>query len=426
MRELIPGVFSHQLPSGLSLLVEPMPGANSVALGIWFRAGGRDDPADKCGLAHLVEHMCFKGTLGRSALEIAQAIDALGGNLNGATGREHTFYYTTVLGEGLETALEVLGEMVTQPQLAPADLERERTVVLEEIRGAEDDPQDFAFQLLVGQLWGRDHPLGRPIPGRTEDVGNLRVEDLRAFFHRHYRPAQAVLTASGRVAPGQLVPHAQRIWPAGSDGEVPQRHPPRPAAGLALGERDVQQVHLALAFPTVPADSPSRYGMEVLSTLLGGGVSSRLFQRVREERGLAYAVSSATSHHTDCGTLLVYAATEERHLAEVLDIVRGELAQLGRTPPAADDLDRAKRRLRAGFLLSLEEPAGRMFRLGHAAALGLEILPVAEVERRLEAVSGDQVQELAARFLDPRRAAVAMVGRNAERLERVGALAATP
>ena len=422
MEELYPGLYSHRLPSGLYILVEPMERVRSVALGVWVRAGSRDDPPGKGGLAHLLEHMAFKGTMRRSALEIAQAIDALGGNLNGATGKESTFFYTTVLEEGLEAALEVLGEILTQPRLAPEDLERERTVILEEIREAEDNPQDVALRLLFEQLWADGHPLGRPVLGTLEAVSRLSVEDVRGFFKQHYRPARMILAASGKLDCEELIGRVERVWPTGTDGEPPRRVAPVPKAGLAVGERQIQQVHLALGFPTVRAGAEERYGLEVLSAILGGGVSSRLFQRVREERGLVYTVASSTAYYTDAGALMVYAATEERRLPEVLEIIWREVEDLSRTPPTEEEVARAVARLRGSFLLGLEDPSGRMFRLGTNAALGREITPIAEVERRLLSVTPDEVRDLAARFLKPELAALALVGPSAARLERLGRL----
>ena len=420
MEELYPGLYSHRLPSGLYILVEPMERVRSVALGVWVRAGSRDDPPGKGGLAHLLEHMAFKGTMRRSALEIAQAIDALGGNLNGATGKESTFFYTTVLEEGLEAALEVLGEILTQPRLAPEDLERERTVILEEIREAEDNPQDVALRLLFEQLWADGHPLGRPVLGTLEAVSRLSVEDVRGFFKQHYRPARMILAASGKLDCEDLIGHVERVWPTGTDGELSRRAAPVPKAGLVVGERQIQQVHLALGFPTVRAGAEERYGLEVLSAILGGGVSSRLFQRVREERGLVYTVASSTAYYTDAGALMVYAATEERRLPEVLEIIWREIEDLSRTPPTEEEVARAVARLRGSFLLGLEDPSGRMFRLGTNAALGREITPIAEVERRLLSVTPDEVRDLAARFLKPELAALALVGPSAARLERLG------
>ncbi|HIQ00241.1 TPA: insulinase family protein [Candidatus Bipolaricaulota bacterium] len=419
MQELYPGLFAHRLPSGLYLLVEPMDRVRSVALGVWVRAGSRDDPRDKCGLAHLLEHMTFRGTANRTALEIAQAIDSLGGNLNGATGKESTFYYTTVLEEGLPIALEVLGEMLTQPLLSPQDLERERAVILEEIRGAEDDPQEVVLRLLFAQLWTEGHPLGRPILGTAGAVAGLGPDDVRGFFQRYYQPAHMILAASGRIRPELLVEKALRIWPAEVDGEPPPREAPPLGQGLVVGEKDIQQVHLALGFPTLGAGAEERYGLEVLSTLLGGGVSSRLFQRVREERGLVYTVLTSTAYYTDAGALVVYAATEERRLAEVLELVWEELRRIVFAPPEPAEVTRVVDRLRGSFLLGLEDPAGRMFRLGTNAALGREILPIPEVERRLKSVTPAEVQGLARRFLRQDRAVLALVGPSGERLRKL-------
>ncbi|MBC7098886.1 insulinase family protein [Candidatus Bipolaricaulota bacterium] len=419
MEELYPGLYAHRLPSGLYVLAEPLDRVRSVAVGVWVQAGSRDDPPGKEGLAHLMEHMAFKGTVRRSALEIAQAIDLLGGNLNGATGKESTFFYTTVLEEGLACALEILGEILTQPRLAPEDLERERAVILEEIREAEDDPQDVALRLLFSGLWPEGHPLGHPVLGTSETISSLGADEVRGFFRQHYRPVRMILAASGRFDLGRLLKEAERVWPAGADGELPRRVPPVPKGGLMVGERPIQQVHLAVGFPTVKAGAEERYGLEVLSTILGGGVSSRLFQRVREERGLVYTVASSTAYYTDAGVLMIYAAAEERRLPEVLELIWQEVRGMACVPPSREEVSRAVARLRAGFLLGLEDPSGRMFRLGTNAALGREITPIPEVERKLLSVTPEEVQGLAARFLKPELAALALVGPAADRLERL-------
>lgn len=416
MREVYPGLLAHVLPTGLTILVEPMPQARSVALGFWLRVGSRDDPQGKEGLAHLMEHMAFKGTVHRTAQEIAQAIDALGGHLNGATAKEHTFYYTSVLAEDLSPALLILTEMVTEPRLSPEDLGRERMVVLEEIREAEDDPADTAFRLLLERLWGG--PLGRPTFGTPSAVAELGTDDLWALFRRHYLPQRAALVASGAAGVDDLLAQGERFRPA--DGPPPSRQPPLPQGGLVVEERDIKQVHLALGFPTVPAGAGERYGLEVLNALLGGGLSSLLFQLVREERGLAYTVFSSTTYHTDAGGLLIYAATEESHLPEVIAAILEVLERIARTPPTQADLKRAVGRLRGSFLLGLEGPVGRLLRLGTAWALGQEILPPEEVVRRLWAVSPDEVQDLARRFLRPEAAALALVGPDGGGLQKVG------
>lgn len=419
MTELYPGCLAGKASSGLELLVEPMAHLRSVALGLWVRAGGRDDPPEKEGLAHLVEHMAFKGTERRTALEIAQAVDALGGHLNAATANEYTSYFTTVLDHGLSAALEILQELVTSPRFSPDDLCREQVVVGEEIRTLDDDPEEVAFQLLAEELWPAGHPLGRPVIGRLDSVARIRPDDLWGFFHDWYRPERMTLVACGKVDPESLLLSAEEFGVGGKDDQTRPRFPPRPGNGVAVAEREIQQVHVALGFPTVPASSPERHGLEVLNALLGSGVSSRLFQRIREELGLVYAVFSVTSYHTDAGALAVYAATEERKLPQVLDLMWAEIQGFGRTPPDEADLARAIQRLTSTFLLGLDNPNGRMVRLGTAAALGRTPLPPDEVVRHLSAVTPDEVQELARRFLAPEKAAWAAVGPSAERLRRL-------
>ncbi len=419
MTEVYPNCFRDQTASGLTVLVEPMASLQAAVVGLWVKTGGRDDPPGKEGLAHLLEHMTFKGTTRHSAAEIAQEIDLLGGHLNAATTNEYTFYYTEALAEGLPTALSLVEELVTLPRLDPGDLARERVVIHEEIRTIEDSPEDVAFQLLGEILWPGGHPLGQPVLGRPESVAALGPDDVGEFFHRQYTPARMALVVCGKVDPPGLLSLASGFGNRTGMGEELVRHPPVPGAGVALSERDIQQVHLALGFPTVPVGAPDRYGIEVLNALLGGGVSSRLFQRVREERGLAYTVFSATSYHSDAGALVVYAATEEKKLPQVVDLVWGEMEALACTPPPPSDLMRAVRRLQNAFLLSLDDPSGRMARLGTAAALGRTPAAPNDVLLRLGAVTGEDVQRLAQEFLTPERAAWAAVGPSADRLRQL-------
>ncbi len=418
MTEIYPGCYREDTASGLAVLAEPMPHLNSVTVGLWVKAGGRDDPPDKEGLAHFLEHMTFKGTAHHTAAEIAQVIDALGGHLNAATTNEYTFYYTEVLEEGLPIALSILEELVTAPRIAPEDLARERVVIEEEIRTVEDSPEDVAFQLLDEALWPGGHPLGRPVVGRLSSVAGVGIDDLWGFFHEHYTSSQMALVACGRVDPADLLALATRFGSQSKRNDERLRHPPQPGAGAAFAERNIQQVHLAVGFPTVPVHSSDRYGIEVLNALLGGGVSSRLFQRVREELGLTYAVFSTTSYYSDAGVLAIYAATEERKLPHVIELLWAEVETLSRTPPEPSALARAIQRLQNGFLLSLDDPSGRMARLGTSVALGRTPAAPDDVVRRLGAVTGEEVRELAQRFLAPDKAAWAAVGPSADRLRR--------
>lgn len=419
MTEIYPGCYRGETASGLTVIAEPMPHRNSVTVGLWVKAGGRDDPPGKEGLAHFLEHMTFKGTARHTAAEIAQAIDVLGGHLNAATANEYTFYYTEVLERGLADALSILEELVTVPLLSPDDLARERVVIEEEIRTVDDSPEDVAFQLLHEALWPGGHPLGQPVVGRLASVAELDLDDLWGFFRNHYAPSQMILVACGKVVPDELLALAGRFEPVGRTDARPPRLAPQPGTGVACAERDIQQVHLTLGFPTVPIDSPDRYGIEVVNSLLGGGVSSRLFQRVREELGLVYAVFSSTSYYSDAGALVIYAATEERKLPQVVDLIWEEVDALGHRRPSPADLSRAIQRLQNAFLLSLDDPSGRTARLGTAAALGRTPAAPDDVVRRLGAVTADEVQELAQRFLTIERSAWAAVGPSAGRLRQL-------
>lgn len=401
------------------MLAEPMPGFRGVALGLWIKAGSREDPPGKEGLAHFVEHMTFKGTTRRSAAEIAKSIDALGGHLNAATTAEYTFFYTEVLSAHLAEALEILVELVTMPRFSPEDLLRERVVIAEEIRTAEDDPEDVVFRLLAETLWTGGHPLGKPVIGKLHSIARIGLSELWEFSGQHYHPAGMILVACGDVEPPRFLELAQSLRGRGGERNAVHRTPPTAGVGLAIAEKEVQQVHVALGFPTVPASAPERYTLEVLNSILGGGVSSRLFQRVREELGLAYAVFSATAYFSDAGVLSVYAAAEERKLPQLIEVITGEIEALAREPPPEDEVERAIKRLSNAFLLSLDDPSGRLVRLGTLASLGRRPIPPDEVLRRFAAVTPEAVQELAGRFLVLEKAAFGVVGPSAERLRRV-------
>lgn len=412
------GCFSAITPAGLRVFVEPMPGFRGAALGLWITAGSRDDPPGKEGLAHFVEHMTFKGTIRRSALALAQSIDALGGHLNAATTAEYTFFYTEVLNTHVPEALEILHELVTMPRFAPADLLRERVVISEEIRAAEDDPEDMVFRLLGQTLWPAGHPLGKPVIGELKTLGQIEIPDLWSFFREHYRPAEMILVACGGVEVSPFLEQAQRFGGENSGPGKVVRIPPTPGSGIALAERDIHQVHLALGFPTVSASAPERYALEILNSILGGGVSSRLFQRVREELGLAYSVLSTTAYFSDAGVLSVYAAAEERNLPQMVEAICGEIRALAATPPPPAEVARAVQRLSSAFLLNLDDPSGRMMRLGTLAALGREPLSPEEVLRRFSAVTPEEVQEAAQRFLALGKVAWAVVGPSETRIRR--------
>ncbi len=419
MTEVYPGLGKEVLPSGLEVWVEPLPYVQSVAVGLWVKAGSREDPAGQEGLAHLLEHLTFKGTVHHSAREIAQLVDLLGGHLNAGTTPEFTVFHTEVLARGFREAGEILRELVTEPRLDPQDVRREQVVISEEIRALEDDPEDTAFRLVHEVLWPGKHPLGRPVAGELSSIQSIQPEDVHRFFAEHYRPPNMLLVASGRVDPQEVVALGTTFSGANGQATSIRREPPAAGSGARLAERDVQQVHIALGFPTVPLGAPERYALEVLNAILGGGVSSRLFQRVREDLALVYVVFSANSFHSDAGALVVYAATEEAKAAQVLDAIWQEIELLAKEPVGEEELRRAVQRLQNAFLLSLDDPASRMMRVGSARAVGLKPASPEEVIQRLGRVTAEEVQELARKFLPFERAAMGLVGPSAEQLERL-------
>ncbi len=418
MREVYQGCFREEVSPGLELVVEPMPHSHTVALGVWLPAGSRHDPRGKEGLAHFTEHMVFKGTEHYSATEIARIVDSLGGNINGATSEEYTVFHATVLPEGLDAALDILAELVTSPRFSPEDIGRERAVALEEIREAEDNPEDVALRLLGKALWGDDHPLGHPVLGRKETVSSLSLSDLRDFFTDFYLRGRKTLVASGKVEPERMMDLVEGEFAHGVGRRPSGGPPPRGLGRVEIEERGIQQVHVAIGFPGLPAGAPERIALEVLNTVLGGSMSSRLFQRVREERGLAYTVASFVRFYTDSGYVGIYAAAEPKRCEELLAVVAREIEGLSREGPSAEELERAKRRIKGLFLLGLETPSGRMGRLGWLAAMGLPLKSPQEVLEELGGVDVDSVRELAGRILRLGSASLAMVGPDRVELER--------
>lgn len=410
MIEVYPGCFREEISPGLELVVEPIPHAHTVALGVWLPTGSRHDPKGKEGLAHFTEHMVFKGTEHYSATDIAQIVDSLGGNINGATSEEYTVFHTTVLPEGIGTALDILAELVSSPRFSPEDIERERAVALEEIREAEDSPEEVVLWLLERALWGEDHPLGHPVLGHKETVASLSRRDLQGFFADFYLAGRKTVVACGKVDPNEVKDVVEEEFTHRAGKRPLGGAKPKGLGRVEVQEKPIQQVHVAIGFPGLPAGAPERIGLEVLNTVLGGSMSSRLFRKVREERGLAYTVASFVRFYTDSGYIGIYAATEPKRCAELLGVISRELVGLCREGPSLDELRRAKRRIRGLLLLGFETPSGRMGRLGWLSAMGLPLRSPEEVLKELEAVDVNTVRELAARHLRPEAASLGMVG----------------
>jgi predicted Zn-dependent peptidase len=359
------------LANGLTVLSEHMPGVRSVALGAWVRAASLHESPATMGLSHLLEHMVFKGTERRSARELALALESVGGSLDAYTSREHTSYQARVLDEHVEIAADVLADLIFRPLLRQSDLDLERKVVLEEISTVEDTPDDLVFEIHGAQLWG-EHPYGYPILGTRQTVGSFSTADLRTLHDRAYHPEHVVVAASGNIEHEDLL----SILDATGWGAVPSGGQSRLRSVAAVPllptvthfEREGAQTHIVFGSATVPHGDPRRYAMSLVSTLLGGGMSSRLFQRVREELGLAYAIYTFQSFHHDAGIHGVYVGTAPETAGLAIDAIRDELSRVSSDGIPEDELAAGKNQLKGQITLSLESVSSRMYR-----AAGVEL-----------------------------------------------------
>jgi predicted Zn-dependent peptidase len=397
------------LPNGLVVVTEPMAHVRTVSLGVWIDAGSRYEDARTMGVSHFIEHALFKGTTSRSALAIAQEMDALGGHLNAFTDREHTCFYLRVLSDHLEAALGVLADMVLHPALEPAAMERERQVILEEIASYEDAPDDLVHDVFAAALWP-GHPLGWPVAGSAASVGGLGPADLRAFMEARYRPGVALVAAAGQLDHEEIVGRIGRAFGAWNGAARPAAlTTPATQRAVAFRTKDVEQVHLCLGVPGLPQAHPDRYAMAVLETALGGGMSSRLFQEIREERGLAYSISAYHAPYRDTGAFVVYAGTSPAACADVVRLTAGILGE-ARAGLPSDDIARAKESLKGGLMLDLETPGSRMSKLARSEQYFRRQFTLDEILADVDRVTEADVRRLAGTVLAPAAFTFAAVG----------------
>jgi len=390
------------LPSGLRVISEHQAGVRSAAIGVWVGVGSRDESPALHGCSHFLEHLLFKGTAERTALDISVALDAVGGEFNAFTAKEYTCFHARVLDEDLPLAVDVLGDMITSSTLAADDVEAERDVILDEIAMHDDDPDDVVHNLFAEQAWG-DTPLGRPIAGTEASIQALTRDQVRRFYRRHYRPANIVIAAAGNVDHTALVrlvraAFGRNGWLEGVDAPVEARHGSRKRVrpGRLVAARPFEQVNVVLGMEGLRRDDERRFALGVLNTALGGGTSSRLFQEVRERRGLAYSVFSFASHHADSGLVGVSVGCLPTKLDDVLEVVREELAKVAASGITPEELARGKGQLRGGLVLGLEDTASRMSRIGKAELVHDRLLTIDEVIERIDAVTLEEVREIAA------------------------------
>jgi predicted Zn-dependent peptidase len=401
------GVRRTVLPGGLRIITEEMPSVRSTTFGIWVGVGSRDETASLAGATHYLEHLLFKGTRRRDAFGISAALEAVGGDLNAFTGKEYTCYHARVLDADLPLAVDVIVDMVTSSLISSADVEAERDVILEEIAMNEDDPSDAAQEAFAGALFG-DSPLGRPILGTVDSIRSLTRSAITGYYRRRYVARNIVVTAAGNLTHRQVVRAVERAFRVagalGVDGTAPA--PIRtgtarfhPKGSIRVVHRPTEQANLVLGMPGLARTDARRFSFGVLNSALGGGMSSRLFQEVREKRGLAYSVYSFSSQYADLGVFGIYAGCLPQKTDEVLEICRGELAQVAADGITAEELRRGIGQLKGAYVLGMEDTGQRMSRLGKAELAYGELLSVDEVLRRIDAVTLEDVAAVAAELL---------------------------
>lgn len=408
MHELYPNCYTECLDNGVKVVVEPLEG-RPLALGVWARVGSRDELAELAGIAHFIEHMVFKGTLRRTAFQISEEVDAMGGYINAMTHKEYTLFHIDVLPEHLESALDILSDLVKNPRFAEEDILKEQGVVLEEIRMTEDNPQEKVFDLFMERIWDHQHAMARPILGKVETVRRFDRERILSF-HRYYHPKHLIVTAAGDLSPQRVFDAVRKAFGALEPGvSVPPRQPPQPNRHFYIEDRDSQQANLVLGVPSVGRHDERRFVLEVMNTILGGGMSSRLFKRIREELGLAYAVFSSASLFEDSGIFIIYVGTEPKNARQTVEISLEEIERLVRKPVSDAELRLAKEKLKGNILLGLETSHARMIRLGIGELYTIHA-PVKELVSKIERVTSEEIQQIAHDLFGRDRISVSAVG----------------
>ena len=404
------------LDSGVRVVTEVMAAVRSVALGIWIGSGSRSEDDAHAGLSHLIEHLLFKGSSKYSSLEIDQIFDAMGAELNAGAGKETTSVYARVIDSHLPEAFDVMADMVFRP--AFKDVESERAVILEEIAMYEDDPQEKVFDLLGEAVFG-SHPLGRAIVGRSSVIASTSVQEIVRFHRRRYVPANIVIAAAGAVDHDAFAELAAKRVPGGRRRATPATGtPPSPSRpGLRFEHKETEQFHVCLGAPGLSRHDERRYALRVLDTIFGGTSSSRLFQEVRELRGLAYAVFSFASGYQDSGQVGLYVGTRSENLVEAMTVIRRELERMAQDPASSEELDRAKENLKGRVVLALESTGARMNRLGSEVLAGAPLESLDEVVERIDSVTLEDLAELANELWAPGRLSAAAIGPDSERCE---------
>ncbi len=400
------------LDNGIRLVTEQIPTLKSVTVGMWVNAGSRDESPAQAGYSHFIEHMFFKGTATRSATDISREIDALGGEMNAFTTRETTTFYVKVLDQHLPKALNLLSDLFHRSRFGPKEIEKEKQVVLEEIRMVQDDPEDLVQELHTGLVMGR-HPLSRPILGQETTIAKLRRDDLLDYVGTHYRPQEMVLAVAGNFDQRGLERTMARTFGRHrpSVSAAPRRRwPPDICGGVVTKRKSLEQVHLCVGLKGIPAGHKDRYAAYVLNSVLGGSVSSRLFQEIREKRGLAYSIYSFLSGYSDGGTMTVYAGTRAREVERVLDLIRREVRNMAAHGIERAELKRTKDQMKGSLMLSLESSHSRMNKLAKDELITGAHTSLEEMLSDIDAVTGQRVAQVAQELFAPGTMAITALG----------------
>ncbi len=399
-----------RLANGVRVLSERLPDLTSVTVGIWVQNGSRYERPEQAGISHFLEHLFFKGTTRRTAAQIAEEIDAVGGVLNAFTGKEYTCYYAKVLREHLPLALDLLADLFTQSTFAADEIERERSVIIQEISQVEDSPDDYVHELFNLAFWP-GHPLSRPIAGTAATVSGLMRDDFLTFLGARYRPDRVLIAAAGALEHDDLLQGTTRHFGAlAGSTQMVDGEPPRARAGLSVHEKELEQVHLCLGTPGISQVDGDRYPAHILNLALGGGMSSRLFQEIRERRGKAYTVYSFLSSYCDAGYTGVYVGTSAAWTREVVEAIRGEITRVTRDGLAPEELARVKSQMKGNMLLGLETSDSRMSRIAkNEIYFGRDVL-LDEVAAGIDAVGNDDILRVARRLFQPGTLALTVLG----------------
>ena len=405
------------LDNGVRVVLERMSSLKSVALGVWATVGSRDEGKGEGGLSHFIEHMMFKGTPKRTASQISNEIDALGGEMNAFTTHEATAFYVKVLDQQVRLAFDLIADLFHHSRFSAKDIAKEKQIVLEEIRTVQDDPEDYIHELHAKDIFG-SHPLGRPILGEPEVMKRLSRQVLMQYRQQHYRPEHTIVAVAGNFAFPEIIDTVNTYfgnWKQSGDGRRSSTiqkapWPDQPQERQSLHVKPLEQVHVCVGFKGLPVGHPDRYAAHVLSTILGGGVSSRLFQEIREKRGLAYTIYSHLSGFLDGGTLTVYAATRPNEMAAVIDRICQETKKLCRREVATNELERTKTQLKGSLMLGLEGTYGRMNKLAKDEMYQGRHVTLQEMVKAIDRITPEQIRHLSQKLFDLQQFVVTALG----------------